>query len=312
MDIELSVVIPMFDEAAAIAGAVARITGELARLQRTFELVCVDDGSRDATVAIVRGLAATDPRVVLVELSRNFGKESAIAAGLDAARGQAVIVMDADLQHPPEVIEAMVAAWKAGAEVVTARKSDRGRESLAYRLSARLFYGGMGGALGAGAGGDSDFKLLDRQVVDVVRALPERSRYFRGLVVWVGFRTAEVPFAVAPRHAGTTKWSTLGLVRYALANLLAFTSLPLRLVGGAAAITIGAAMLLAAQTLWNWWTGRALDGFTTVILVQLILASVILGAVAVVGLYVGALYDEVKGRPIYVVRRPVPRAHIAE
>lgn len=304
MDIELSVVIPMFDEAEAIAGALARVSDELVRLGRGFEVVCVDDGSRDGTAAVVSDIASRDAQVVLVQLSRNFGKESAIAAGLEAARGRAVVVMDADLQHPPEVIASMVAAWEAGAEVVTARKSDRGRESFGYRLSARLFYGGMGGALGAGVGGDSDFKLLDRQVVDVLRALPERSRYFRGLVVWVGFRTAEVPFVVAPRHAGTAKWSTFGLFRYAVANLLAFTSLPLRLVGGGAAVTIGAAMLLAAQTLWNWWTGRGLDGFTTVILVQLVLASAILGAVAVVGLYVGALYDEVKGRPIYVVRRP--------
>ena len=272
-------------------------------LDRPYEVVCVDDGSTDATNQVLHDLARQDARVVPVTLSRNFGKEGALSAGLEIARGDAVILMDADLQHPPEVIPSLLDKWDEGFDVVNAVKADRGRESLAYRACAAMFYRLMGSSMRERMDGQSDFKLLDRQVVDAVLACEERNRFFRGLVAWLGFRVAEVPFTVAERAGGTTSWGLMGLVRYSVKSLIAFSSAPLLSIAWVGFLTMGAAALLALQTFYNWWTGAALDGFTTVILAVLIMGGAILLCQGVISLYLAVIYDELKGRPLFVLRK---------
>ena len=302
--VELSVVLPMHNEEAVVDRALAEVREALTATGRSFEIICVDDGSRDRTLELLQAWQRRDPRVVPVTLARNFGKEAALAAGLATSRGRAVIVMDADLQHPVEVIQRMLALWDQGVEVVSGVKQERQRESLAYRAFAGLFNALMGGAAGARFQGASDFKLLDRQVVDTLVALPERNRFFRGLVTWVGYRTAEVPFNVAERVAGTSKWSLLGLVRYSLRNLVAFSALPLRLVATLGFATLLFAAGLAVQTLYRYLRGDALTGFTTVILLQLILGGLLLTSVGVIAVYLSAIYEELKARPLFIVRKP--------
>jgi glycosyltransferase involved in cell wall biosynthesis len=302
---ELSIVIPMFNEGLAIRTTLATVLDTIAGLVSSLEIVCVDDGSRDDTAERVRELSASDPRIRLVELSRNFGKEGALAAGLDHARGRAVVIMDADLQHPPSFVPEMLRLWRAGYEVVDAVKRQRARESLLYRWFAGAFNSMMAESSGAQFRGASDFKLLDRRVVETLRHLPERERFFRGLVAWLGFRTAVVEFDVADRVAGTTKWSIVQLTRYSIRNLLAFSSLPLKTI---ATLGLGAlifSVLFGAWALFRYLRGDALSGFTTVILLQLILGGLLLTGMGTIALYIGAMFRELKGRPSYIaVQRP--------
>jgi len=300
----LSIVLPVYNEAEIIGECVREVAQVLDRAGLSFELVCVNDGSSDASGPTLDRLAREDSRVVPVHFSRNFGKEAALSAGLEAARGSAVLFMDSDLQHPPSVIPEMVARWREGFDVVEAVKHDRGEESWAYKLSARAFYLMMGRAVGQNLRDSSDFKLLDRQVVDTLLEFPERRRFFRGLVAWVGFRVARVPFEVQARRGGQTKWSNRALIGYSIGNLVAFSSAPLRVVAYAGFATVAAGALLGIETLSLWFTGKAVSGFTTVILVMLILCGLILISLGVISIYVASIYDEQKARPLFVVRRP--------
>lgn len=307
-DPEISVILPMYNEASVVPEIVRAVSQELQALGRDFELVCVDDGSSDSTSELLLEAAEADPRVVPVQLSRNFGKESAVSAGLELARGQAVVVMDSDLQHPPTLLPTLVARWDEGWDVVVGLKQHRGRESMAYKLASRLFYSLMGQGAGQSMRGSSDFVLLDRQAVDALNACPERHRFFRGLVAWVGFRRIEVPFEVAERHAGQTKWSTVGLVRYSLRNLLAFTSWPLYITAWLAVGVVFLDLLLTLHTLWNWVSGVALSGFTTAIITTTTLGGLILLSQTILVLYISQVFDETKGRPTFIVRQERPRA----
>jgi dolichol-phosphate mannosyltransferase len=306
--VDLSVVIPAYNEADVIERCLevvrAQLGAHLEKTRRSFEIVFVDDGSRDATPETLQRASEADPRVRVVLLSRNFGKESAMAAGLEAARGRAVLLMDADLQHPPDLIPRMVDLWDEGYEIVSAVKAERARESFVYRVMAAMFNLLMGGAAGRSFRGASDFKLLDRQVVDALAACPERSRFFRGLVTWIGFKTAEIPFTVAARAGGETKWSLGGLIRYSLKNLISFSAMPLKLVAAMGFGTLVFAAGLGVQTLYRYLAGQAVSGFTTVILLQLILGGLTLTSLGVIALYIAEIYDEAKRRPVFVVRRP--------
>ena len=203
---EVSIVLPIFNEAEVVERSVAEVVELMSGTGRSFEIVCVDDGSSDDTPTILGAMSVSDPRLVPVRFSRNFGKEAALAAGLEVARGRAVVILDAYLQHPPGLIPEMLRRWDEGFEVVDAVKTERGEESWLYKAAASLFNRLMGGAIGGDLSGASDFKLLDRQVVDTLLECPERNRFFRGLVAWAGFRVAQVRFEVAERAADTPRW----------------------------------------------------------------------------------------------------------
>lgn len=302
----LSVVVPIYNEAVTLRDSLPALRDALERLGESFEIVAVDDGSTDGSGVLLDEAALGEPRVVPVHLSRNFGKEAALCAGMETARGRALIVIDADLQHPPGLLPEMVRLWHAGNDVVEAVRRDRGDEGVAYRLMARTFYALVGRSVGRDLQGSTDYKLLDRQVVDVILHCPERNRFFRGLVAWAGFRVAQVPFVAAHRHGGVSKWSATGLLRYAWGSLLAFTSLPLRIVAWCGLLMVAAGAVLAVQTLYNYLTHRAVSGFTTVILVELIMGGLVLTSLGVIAFYVALLYDEQKARPLFVVRRAPP------
>jgi glycosyltransferase involved in cell wall biosynthesis len=214
-----------------------------------------------------------------------------------------VAFIDADLQHPPELLVQMIEHWRKGAEVVEAVKVNRGREPASYALAAWLFNRLSHAALGRDLRGSSDYKLLDRQVADAVLACPERNRFFRGLVAWMGFTVVELPFEVAARAAGKSAFSTTRLLRFAVSALLAFTAFPLQLVALMGAFALVFSLGLGAQTLWRYLSGTALGGFTTVILLQLILSGLVLASLGVISLYLAELYVEIKARPLFLARK---------
>ena len=309
---ELSVVLPMYNEEGVAQMALDEVRGQLERLSTSYEILCIDDGSLDGTLSALAAAASADERIRPVVLSRNYGKEAALAAGLSAARGEAVLLMDSDLQHPPDLIPEMVSKWREGFDVVNAVKSDRGEEGMTYRFMAWLFYRLMGSENPRAFQGSSDFKLLDRQVVDALINLPEKTRFFRGLVAWVGFRATDVRFKVAPRHGGSTKWSLRALIRYSLRNLISFSEFPLKVVAGIGFATLIFAAVVAVQTLYRYVTGSAITGFTTVILLQLVLGGLLLTSMGVLALYMAQLYAEVKARPTFIVRRDRPTERVQD
>lgn len=311
MDVELSVILPIFEEAECLPSMLGELREILDATGRGYEIVCVDDGSQDGTDRVLARAAAADPRLRVVTFSRNFGKEAALHAGLERARGEAALVLDADGQHPPSLIPAMLELWDDGHEVVVARKRRRGREGALYRLGAAMFHRLVGPGAGADLVGASDFVLLGGPALEALRALPERSRFFRGLVHWIGFRTAEVEFDVAPRRGGRTGWGRLALARYALNGIVSYTTAPLVAIAaiGVASTAIGG--VLGAIALFDWLTGRAVSGFTTVILMGMISSGLILTGLGAQSLYLSRLFDEVKARPLYLVRpetKPEDRA----
>lgn len=297
----MSVVIPAHCEEQQLPLVVAAVHEELEGTGESFEIVVVDDGSTDGTWAVLQSLCSDYPVLRGVRLSRNFGKEAALSAGLDEASGEAVIVMDADLQHPPSLIPEMLEAWADGeVDVVDAVKDARGDEPLTAALGARVFYALSSWLSGYDLRGSTDFKLLDRRVVETWRRLGERSLFFRGMVPWMGFTRVEIPFQVSGRTGGESSFSWLALLGLAATAVTAFSSFPLRVVTlGGLAFLVGAA-LLAVQTLVNWATGQDVSGFATVILLQLIIGSAVMIALGVIGEYVARIYEEVKARPRYI------------
>jgi len=304
----LSIVLPAYNEEENIPNTVEVLSKllekkELAEEGLTYELVFVSDGSRDGTFLEIQKAAAADPHVRGAEFSRNFGKEAAIFAGLEMAAGDAVIVMDCDLQHPPEVIPEMWRLWKQGAEVVEGIKKSRGKESLAYKLSAGLFYKIMSRLMKMDMSASSDFKLLDRKVVDVLLSLPERNTFFRALSFWTGFRTESVSYEVQERQFGQSKWSFWSLMKYAVANATSFSTFPLQLVTVMGAVSILFSVVLFVQTLVKFLSGTAVEGFTTVILLILIIGGFLMLSLGIIGHYIARIYEEVKGRPKYIISR---------
>ncbi|MEZ5287121.1 MAG: glycosyltransferase family 2 protein [Vicinamibacterales bacterium] len=304
----LSIVVPAYQESRGLADGVHAIRAAAASTGLTFEIVAVDDGSTDGTWDVIEALAAACPELTALRLSRNFGKEGAIAAGLDAAAGDACIVMDADLQHPPGLIPDMVRLWSdEGWDVVEAVKADRGRESFVRRIIARTFYRVAAALTGYDLQDASDFKLLDRRVLDEWRRLGERATFFRGLVAWLGFSRTQVRFEVPVRTAGESRWSWPALGGLAAQAVTSFSALPLQLVTVLGLVMLLVALLVGAQALRLWYEGLALPGFTTVILLQLIIGGFLMISLGIIGTYIARIYDEVKGRPRYVVRNSLRR-----
>ncbi len=298
----LSIVIPTYQEEQGLRPALERISGAVESLDMSCELLVVDDGSADRTWDMLKALCSHMPQLKALRLSRNFGKEYALCAGLEAARGDAVLLMDADLQHPPELIPDMVRMWRQeGYDVVDGVKRNRGSEPQLSRWFANSFYWLMGRISGYHFEGASDFKLLDRKVVEAWKMMPERNVFFRGMSAWLGFRHTTLSFDVAKRTTGKSSWSQVKLASLAVTGLVSFSSLPLRLVTVLGTIFFIAAIVLGIQTLYMKFAGIAVSGFTTVILLLLIAGSAVMISLGIIGEYIGRIYDEIKGRPRYVI-----------
>lgn len=301
----LSVIIPAYNEQENISNTSQVISGILDEAAIEFEIVFVDDGSKDNTWTEICSVAKVDHRVRGVRFSRNFGKEGAIFAGLRAVTGDCAVLIDCDLQHPPELIPKMYRMWESGAEVVEAVKASRGREGLLYKLFAKSFYKIMKGSSGIDLDGASDFRLLDRKAVDALNEMPERLTFFRALSSWVGFSTEKIEFDVKPRAAGKTKWNFRKLFRFALNSITSFTDIPLHLITGVGVVFGIFAVILGIQTLINYFCGNAQEGFSTVILLMLIVGACVLIGIGVIGFYMSKIYEEIKQRPRYIVAERV-------
>lgn len=299
----ISIIFPSYNEEQMIAKVVARIGQIMTPEDIDYEMVFVDDGSRDRTWACIEEQAKLDSHVVGVHFSRNFGKEAAMFAGLEKAKGDCCVVLDCDLQHPPEKIVEMYRLWEQGYEVVEGVKESRGKESAFYGAAAGSFYRIMSKVMGMDMADSSDFKLLDRKVVDVLNQMPERNVFFRALSYWVGFKKTTVNYRVQEREAGQSKWSTRSLIKYALTNITSFSSAPMQLVTLMGGLMMVVAVVLGVLTLVQKFLGTALDGFTTVIIIQLFTGSIIMISLGIIGLYISKIYEECKGRPRYIISR---------
>lgn len=303
---EISVLIPVYNEGEHIAASAKTIADQVKKVAQSYELIMVDDGSTDNTWEKLNEIAQKQVHCVLIRLSRNFGKEYALSAGLEQAAGNAVIVMDADLQHPPSMIAKMIDEWrKQEVGIVECVKSSRGKESFNNRIGSKLFYGMLKLLTGYSLEGASDYKLLDRKVVQAWSGMKERSLFFRGMTAWLGFQKVTLEFHVPPRVEGLSKWNLPHLVKLAANAVVSFTSLPLRFVSLIGFAFSVAAVLLGVQTLWNKINGAAVTGFTTVILLLLIIGSVVMISLGIIGEYIAAIYNEMKGRPRYVIEETV-------
>ena len=308
----LSVILPSYTEEKMIALAAETISGILDGAGIDHELLFVDDGSRDKTWAEIQRVSQLNRQVVGVHFSRNFGKEAAMFAGLEHARGDCVAILDCDLQHPPEKLVEMYRLWEEGYEVVEGIKEDRGNESALYRFCANSFYSLISRATGMDMASSSDFKLLDRKVVDTLNQMPERNVFFRALSFWVGFKRAEVSYCVRERVAGESKWSTRSLIKYAINNIGSFSSAPLHITTVLGAVMLVIAVVFGVEALVQKIRGVALGGFTTVILLLLIASSLIMICLGIIGFYVARIYEEIKGRPRYIVADVCGREETAE
>ena len=299
----LSVILPSYNEEKMIPIAAETITGILDEAGIDHELLFIDDGSRDQTWSEIQRVSTLNPHVVGVHFSRNFGKEAAMFAGLETAAGDCCVVLDCDLQHPPEKIVEMYRLWEEGYEVVEGIKEDRGEESGLHKFAANSFYALISKATGMDMAASSDFKLLDRKVVDTLNRMPERNVFFRALSFWVGFRKAEVRYCVRERTVGESKWSTKSLIKYAVNNIGSFSSLPLHLVIGMGLVMLLIAVVFGIVALVQKIAGTALGGFTTVILLLLFSSSLVMISLGIIGYYIARIYEEIKGRPRYIISR---------
>ncbi|MFH1313228.1 MAG: glycosyltransferase family 2 protein [Candidatus Eisenbacteria bacterium] len=297
---KLSVVIPLYNEAAHLRSTLETICRHTTDLHCDYELILIDDGSTDDTWKEIQAYWSDNRRVRAVRLSRRFGKELALCAGLERAAGDAAIVMDGDLQHPPELIPQMVERWEEGYDVVEAVKSKGGKPAAGTAKSS-LFYSLFRRMAGIDLTGASDYKLLGRRVLQAWARMPERNVFFRGMSVWLGFRRKRIPMAVAKSARGRSRWSTLGLVRLAVTGITSFSSLPIHIITASGVVFLAFSLVFGLYALVLWIRGSAVTGFTTVIILQLLVGSMLVTALGIIGQYVSKIYDEVKGRPRFIV-----------
>ncbi|PYK50878.1 MAG: glycosyltransferase [Verrucomicrobia bacterium] len=297
-----SVVIPAHNETDQIAQNLFLIHAEASKTGLPMEMIAIDDGSTDSTWQALEKVAEQMPELKALRFSRNFGKEAAICAGLAYSSGQACIVIDSDLQHPPELIPEMVRLWRQEHwEIVEGIKKTRGSESLINRIGARFFYRTLSGLSGYNLYGSSDFKLLDRKVIDAWLDMRERNTFFRGMISWLGYRRNQIMFSVPRRRLTQSRWSFLGLFRLAVIAITAFSSLPLQAVTILGGLFLLCAMLFSGYALVMYFIGLAFPGFTTVIILELLIGGVLMISLGVIGTYIAQIYQEVKYRPRYVV-----------
>jgi len=301
-NIILSVLIPVHNEGDQIAENLSLIHEEALKTGLPMEIIAIDDGSTDKTWHILQSMVERVPGLKALRFSRNFGKEAAICAGLAYSSGQACIVIDSDLQHPPELITEMVRLWRDERwDIVEGIKKTRGTEPLINQIGALFFYRTLSSLSGYNLHGSSDFKLLDRKVIDAWLDLRERNTFFRGMVSWLGFRRRQITFSVPKRRLTQSRWSFLGLFRLAVVAITAFSSLPLQAVTILGGLFLLCAILFSTYALVMYFAGLAFPGFTTVIILELLIGGVLMVSLGIIGTYIAQIYQEVKYRPRYVV-----------
>jgi len=302
----LSLVVPVYNERANIGPLLRRLRSVLSEIARPVEIIFVDDGSTDGTGQELAALAAGDPSLHVIRLSRNFGHQAALVAGMAHAHGAAVITMDGDLQHPPELLPALIAPWEAGADIVQAVRQEPADASALKRAGSRWFYRLLSALTRLRvAPGATDFRLMSREALEAFLACGERCRFNRGLVQWIGFACSEVPYRAEPRHAGESKYSYRAMLRLAGDAIFSFSSLPLRLAGLAGVCVSVAAAAYLLFVLWAYFfTDLTVPGWSSTLAAVLVLGGVDLIVLWILGEYVGRLYEEVKQRPLYIVRWP--------
>ena len=265
------------------------------------EIIFIDDGSTDDTYKKIKDLSDKEKNICGLHFSRNFGKEAAISAGLASAKGDSVVVIDCDLQHPPEKIVEMYRLWQEGYEIVEGIKKTRGNESKIKGFAARRFYSIISSVVGFDMANSSDFKLLDRKVVDIINRIPERKGFFRAISFWVGFNKTTVEFEVKDRLEGESKWSAFGLLKYAISNISAYSTAPMQIVTVLGLMMLGITAVFSVWALIDKIRGIALEGMTTVIIILIFIGSIMMISLGIIGYYVARIYDEIKGRPKYIV-----------
>ncbi|MCM3338824.1 glycosyltransferase family 2 protein [Paenibacillus sp. MER TA 81-3] len=298
----ISIIVPVYQEGDYIYQNINEINSHLEKLTYDFNYILVDDGSSDNTWGELEKIATEYRNVTIIRFSRNFGKEAAIFAGLEYAEGEASIIMDSDLQHPPNLIGKMLSYWEQGYEVVEAVKSSRGDEKLWNKFFSNTFYVVLNKLAGYDLSGASDFKVLDRKVVESLNSMKERNTFFRGLSAWVGYSRKKVLFSVEPRKRGITKWSFKSLFILAKNAITAFSTVPLHFITTIGVFFLVGAMILGVQTLVQKISGNAVSGFTTVILLLLIIGSILMIAIGIIGEYIAKIYEEIKSRPRYIIK----------
>ena len=297
----VSIVIPAFNEEKMLSKASEVISKLLTTEKIPYEMIFVDDGSKDDTWEKIKAEAEHNCCVRGLHFSRNFGKEAAIMAGLEASAGDCCVVIDCDLQHPPETILEMYRLWEQGYEIIEGRKNSRGEETAFHSFAAKMFYSIISKATGIDMTTASDFKLLDRKAVNALINMRERNAFFRALSSWIGFKSTEVFYDVREREAGESKWSTKALIKYALTNISSFSTAPMQIVTILGGTMLVIAVIFSVIALVQKIMGIALGGFTTIILLLLFTGSVIMLSLGIIGYYIAKIYEEIKGRPRYII-----------
>mgnify|MGYP003290603743 CR=1 FL=1 len=300
----LSVIIPAYNEEKCIRKAYSEIHSVLSENNIEGEFIFVDDGSSDRTYERICELSSEKENISGMRFSRNFGKESAISAGLSAANGDCAVVIDCDLQHPPEKIVEMYRLWEQGYEIVEGIKKERGQEKKIYTFGAKIFYSAISRMAGFDMENSSDFKLLDRKVVDVLNRMPERG-FFRAISYWVGYNKATVEYDVAERVAGESKWTSYSLIKYALSNISSYSTAPMQTVTVLGVVMLVISVIFGVWALIDKIIGRALEGMTTVIIITIFIGSIIMISLGIIGYYIARIYEEIKGRPKYIISSSV-------
>lgn len=297
----LSVIIPAYNEEKMIAITSKKISQILNDASIEYEIIFVDDGSKDSTWSEIIQISNEIDKINGIKFSKNFGKEAAIFAGLESASGECCVIIDCDLQHPPEKIVEMYRLWEEGYEVIEGIKEERGNESVFYRYSAKCFYNLISKATNIDMRRSSDFKLLDRKAVDVIINMKEKDTFFRALSSWIGFNTIGITFDVEKREEGESKWSKWALIKYAINNITTFSAFPMQVVTILGGIVFAISIILGIQSLYHKILGQALEGFTTVIIIQLFIGSVIMISLGIIGYYISKIYNQIKERPRYII-----------
>lgn len=302
-DIRYSVVIPVYNEEAVINETYQRLKRTMEDLKEEYELIFVNDGSRDSTASIIKKIRSQNEKVKLINFSRNFGHQVAITAGMDYASGDAVVIIDADLQDPPELISKMIAKWKEGYEVVYAKRTKRKGETFLKKQTANIFYRLLKASTEIDIPVDTgDFRLLDRKVCEELKRIPEKNRFMRGLVSWIGFKQIAVEYERDERRAGKTKYPLKKMIKLSLDGITSFSQKPIKIAGYAGSTLTAASMVyLIVLLAIKKFSISSVGGWNLVIVIQLLLSGIVLIMMGIMGEYIGRIYDEARDRPLYIV-----------